>query len=81
MFVVGVVMDVMQCGQSMYLVVCCLQSDHYCFPGDGESVKDPSEEKPKSETEGVDEPVVGEESESVDSEEDAQKNAEEHVEL
>merc|ERR1712088_450111 len=49
--------------------------------GDGESVKDPSEEKPKSETEGVEEPVVGEESESVDSEEDAQKNAEEHVEL
>ena len=29
----------------------------------------------------VEEPVVGEESESVDSEEDAQKNAEEHVEL
>ena len=74
-------MDVMQCGQSMYLVVCCLQSDHYRFPGDGESVKDPSEEKPKSETEGAEEPVVGEESESVDSEEDAQKNAEEHVEL
>merc|ERR1719266_1546069 len=49
--------------------------------GDGESVKEPPEEKPKSETEGVDEPVVGEESESVDSEEDAQKNAEEHVEL
>merc|ERR1712061_51106 len=49
--------------------------------GDGESVKDPSEEKPKSETEGVEEPVVGEESESVDSKEDAQKNAEEHVEL
>merc|ERR1711936_443311 len=49
--------------------------------GDGESVKDPSEEKPKSEAEGVEEPVVGEESESVDSEEDAQKNAEEHVEL
>merc|ERR1719220_1154112 len=49
--------------------------------GDGESVKDPSEEKPKSEAEGVEEPVVGEESESVDSKEDAQKNAEEHVEL
>ena len=67
----------------MYLVVCCLQSDHYCFPGDGESVKDPSEEKPKSEAEGVEEPVVGEEEgESVDSKEDAQKNdAEEHVEL
>merc|ERR1712061_601330 len=49
--------------------------------GGGESVKDPSEEKPKSEAEGAEEPVVGEESESVDSEEDAQKNAEEHVEL
>merc|ERR1712088_785743 len=51
--------------------------------GDGEPVKDPSEEKPESEAEGVEEPVVGEEEgESVDSKEDAQKNdAEEHVEL
>jgi len=50
--------------------------------GDGESVKDPSEEKPKSEAEGVEEPAVGEEGESVDSKEDAQKDAaEEHVEL
>jgi len=54
----------------------------YSFPGDGESVKDPSEEKPKSEAEGVEEPAVGEEGESVDSKEDAQKDAaEEHVEL
>ena len=51
------------------------------FPGDGESIKDPSEEKPESEAEGVEEPVVGEEGESVDSKEDAQKDAEEHVEL
>ena len=53
------------------------------FSGDGEPVKDPSEEKPESEAEGVEEPVVGEEEgESVDSKEDAQKNdAEEHVEL
>ena len=51
------------------------------FPGDGESIKDPSEEKPESEAEGVEEPVV-EEGESVDSKEDAQKSdAEEHVEL
>jgi len=49
--------------------------------GDGESIKDPSEEKPESEAEGVEEPVVGEEGESVDSKEDAQKDAEEHVEL
>merc|ERR550525_1053038 len=51
--------------------------------GDGEPVKDPSEEKPESEAAGVEEPVVGEEEgESVDSKEDAQKNdAEEHVEL
>merc|ERR1711971_1390124 len=49
--------------------------------GDGESIKDPSEEKPESEAEGVEEPVVGE-GESVDSKEDAQKSdAEEHVEL
>merc|ERR1711971_467662 len=48
--------------------------------GDGESIKDPSEEKPESEAEGVEEPVVGE-GESVDSKEDAQKSdAEEHVE-
>ena len=53
------------------------------FSGDGEPVEDPSEEKPESEAEGVEEPVVGEEEgESVDSKEDAQKNdAEEHVEL
>ena len=51
------------------------------FPGDGESIKDPSEEKPESEAEGIEEPVVGEEGESVDSKEDAQKDAEEHVEL
>ena len=53
------------------------------FSGDGEPVKDPSEEKPESEAEGVEEPVAGEEEgESVDSKEDAQKNdAEEHVEL
>jgi hypoxia up-regulated 1 len=49
--------------------------------GDGESIKDPSDEKPESEAEGVEEPVVGEEGESVDSKEDAQKDAEEHVEL
>jgi len=49
--------------------------------GDGESVKDPSEEKPESEAEGVEEPVVGEDGESVDSKEEAQKDAEEHVEL
>merc|ERR1712192_215686 len=49
--------------------------------GDGEFIKDPSEEKPESEAEGVEEPVV-EEGESVDSKEDAQKSdAEEHVEL
>merc|ERR1719495_2517457 len=49
--------------------------------GDGESIKDPSEEKPESEAEGVEEPVVGEEGESVDSKEEAQKDAEEHIEL
>ena len=51
------------------------------FPGDGESIKDPSEEKPESEAEGVEEPVVGEEGESVDSKEEAPKDAEEHIEL
>merc|ERR1711971_377314 len=40
--------------------------------GDGESIKDPSEEKPESETEGVEEPVVNE-GESVDLKDDAQK--------
>ena len=46
------------------------------FPGDGESIKDPSEEKPESEAAGVEEPVVGEEEgESVE------KDAGEHVEL
>ena len=59
---------------------CVLNIINY-FPGDGESIKDPSEEKPESEAEGVEEPVVGEEGESVDSKEDAQKDAEEHVEL
>merc|ERR1711936_1195046 len=49
--------------------------------GDGESIKDPSEEKPESEAEGVEEPVVGEEGESVDSKEEAPKDAEEHIEL
>merc|ERR1719222_615942 len=49
--------------------------------GDGESIEDPSEEKPESEAEGVEEPVVGEEGESVDSKEEAQKDAEEHIEL
>jgi len=44
--------------------------------GDGESIKDPSEEKPESEAAGVEEPVVGEEEgESVE------KDAGEHVEL
>ena len=62
-----------------YNVLVCLTS--FLFPGDGESIKDPSEEKPESEAEGVEEPVV-EEGESVDSKEDAQKSdAEEHVEL
>ena len=51
------------------------------FSGDGEPVKDPSEEKPESEAEGVEEPVVGEEGESVDSKEEAPKDAEEHIEL
>ena len=64
---------------STYYVFTCPTS--IPFPGDGESVKDPSEEKPESEAEGVEEPVVGEEGESVDSKEDAQKDAEEHVEL
>ena len=51
----------------------------YSFSGDGESIKDPSEKKPESEAEGVEEPVVGEEEgESVDSKE---KDAGEHVEL
>merc|ERR1711971_255593 len=40
--------------------------------GDGESIKDPSEEKPESEPEGVEEPVVNE-GESVDLKDDAQK--------
>ena len=59
---------------------CVLNIINY-FPGDGESIKDPSEEKPESEAEGVEEPVVGEEGESVDSKEEAQKDAEEHIEL
>ena len=54
---------------------CVLNIINY-FPGDGESIKDPSEEKPESEAAGVEEPVVGEEEgESVE------KDAGEHVEL
>ena len=69
--------------QACNVAVLCVHLTHfYSFSGDGESVKDPSEEKPESEAEGVEEPVVGEEGESVDSKEDAQKDAaEEHVEL
>ena len=55
---------------------CIRESQKPSFPGDGESIKDPSEEKPESEAAGVEEPVVGEEEgESVE------KDAGEHVEL